>query len=99
MARIKKTYSRPKNTPPTKRRRDKAIKAKNKTKRPKRMMPMPLPSPFDPEDFKRPPTMTPYKPKPNVKKGLKGLLGKFAGSRVAKAAKKAAKKVAKKVKR
>ena len=92
MARIKKTYSRPKNTPPTKRRRDKAIKAKNKPKKPpKRMMPMPLPSPFDPEDFRRVPEMTPYRTK--VKKGLKGLLGGFAGSRVAKAAKKAAKKV------
>ena len=33
MARIKKTYSRPKNTPPTKRRRDQAIKAKNKPKK------------------------------------------------------------------
>ena len=59
-------------------------------------MPMPLPSPFDPNEFKRPPIMTPYRPKP---KGLKGLLGGLAGSRVAKAAKKAAKKVAKKVKR
>ena len=88
MARIKKTYSRPKNTPPTKRRRDKAIKAKNKTKRPKRMMPMPLPSPFDPEDFKRPPTMTPYKPKP---KGLKGLLG-AVGNKAKKAVKKATKR-------
>ena len=92
MARIKKTYSRPKNTPPTKRRRDKAIKAKNKTKKPpKRMMPMPLPSPFDP-GFKRVPEMTPYRTK--VKKGLKGLLGTFGGK-----AGKAAKKVAKKAKR
>ena len=36
MARIKKTYSRPKNTPPTKRRRDKAIKAKKQTKKNKK---------------------------------------------------------------
>ena len=95
MARIKKTYSRPKNTPPTKRRRDQAIKAKNKPKRPKRQRP--LPTPYIPDDFKRVPEMTPYGTR--VKKGLKGLLGGFAGSRVAKAAKKAAKKVAKKVKR
>ena len=50
MARIKKTYSRPKNTPPTKRRRDQAIKAKNKPKRPKRQRP--LPTPYIPDDFK-----------------------------------------------
>ena len=87
MARIKKTYSRPKNTPPTKRRRDKAIKAKNKPKK-KRMMPMPLPSPFDPNEFKRPPIMTPYRPKP---KGLKGLLG-TVGNKAKKAVKKATKR-------
>ena len=88
MARIKKTYSRPKNTPPTKRRRDQAIKAKNKPKKKRKIMkPMPLPSPFDPNEFKRPPIMTPYKPKP---KGLKGLLGGIGNK-----AKKAAKKVAK----
>ena len=90
MARIKTTYSRPKNTPPTKRRRDKAIKAKNKTKKPsRRMKPMPLPSPFDP-GFKGIPEMTPYYiPKP---KGLKRLLGSV-GNKAKKAAKKAAKKV------
>jgi len=72
MARTKKTYSRPKNTPPTKRRRDKAIKAKNKTKKlPKRMKPMPLPSPLDP-GFKRIPKMTPYRPKgPKAAKKVK----------------------------
>ena len=88
MARIKKTYSRPKNTPPTKRRRDQAIKAKNKPKKRKIMKPMPLPSPFDPNEFKRPPTMTPYRPKP---KGLKGLLGAVGNK-----AKKAVKKVKRK---
>jgi hypothetical protein len=88
MARIKKTYSRPKNNPPTKRRRDQAIKAKNKPKKRKTMMPMPLPSPFDPGDFKRPPIMTPYKPKT---KGLKGLLGAVGNK-----AKKAVKKVKRK---
>jgi len=43
MARIKKTYSRPKNTPPTKRRRDKAIKAKNKPKKPPKPSSIKLP--------------------------------------------------------